>query len=249
MSVSIARAIASYPLAGEPQPDHSLQVLFRSQARETFPPKRVVFWEGDPARDVFEVTRGVLRVFRILPDGRRAIVGFIFAGDVIGLSFRDRYLFTAEAVTEVGIRRMPRSRFQALVDDAPALRSEVLSKLRDEMCAAQDQMLLLLHRSAEERVASFLQSVALRVADGVGRGVRIDLAMSRTDIADYLGLTIETVCRAITKLKGNGVISLDGPHRITIEKPRALRELAGEIEATEDGEAPRIGPTRAVWPH
>ena len=129
------------------------------------------------------------------------------------------------------------------------MRSQVLSKLRDEMCAAQDQMLLLLHRSAEERVASFLRAVAKRAADGVGRGARIDLAMSRTDIADYLGLTIETVCRAITKLRADGVISLDGPHRITIEKPRTLRALAGEIEATEEGEAPRAGSTRAAWPH
>jgi CRP/FNR family transcriptional regulator len=237
------------PFGGELPSASSLQTIFRSQVLESFAANRGVFWEGDPANDIFEVVRGILRLYRILPDGRRAIVGFIFAGDVIGLSFRDKYLFTAEAVTELGVRRFPRKRFHALVDETPELRPQLLSKLRDEMCAAQDQMLLLLHRTAEERVANFLLSVARRTSSGAQQGTQVHLPMSRTDIADYLGLTIETVCRTITKLKSDRLISLMGPHRVVLEKPRALGELAGEDGAQGDYEEHRFASSRAVWPN
>jgi CRP/FNR family transcriptional regulator len=114
------------------------------------------------------------------------------------------------------------------------------------MCAAQDQMLLLLHRSAEARVASFLLTVARKMTGTVGKGTEIHLSMSRTDIGDYLGLTIETICRCVSKLKSEGLITLQGPHRIILNKPRALQDLAGD----DDGSAMEVSRTTpAVWPN
>ncbi len=226
-------------VAALPQ-DNSLEGLFETQTTETFSPGTAVFWEGDPADDVFQLTQGILRLYRILPDGRRAIIGFIFAGEIIGLSFKANYLFTAEAITTASVRRLSRSRFHAMVSESSALRPQLVTRLCDEMCAAQDQMLVFLHRTADARVASFLLSVARKTVGGAVKGTEIELAMSRTDIADYLGLTIETVCRAIGKLKSEGLIVLNGPHKIVLQKARALRVLAGEEEAEEALSAPRL---------
>ena len=134
-------------------------------------------------------------------------MGFIYPGDVLGVSFQSRYIFTAEAVTDVKVRRFSRARFFASVNESQALRPQLFAMLCDEMSAAQDQMLLLGRKSAEERVVSFL----LPVHRKSGVGERIELPMSRLDIADYLGLTIETVSRMMTGLGRRGLIArLDG---------------------------------------
>ena len=222
----------------------SLEGLFCVQPQETFTAGQAVFWQADPAKDVFEIRKGVIRLYRILPDGKRAIVGFIFPGDILGVAYRDQYLFTAEAITEVTVRRLPRSRFDSRVNESVDLRPLLLTRLCDEMCAAQDQMLALLHHSAEARVAQFLLTVARKMTGGVGKGTEIPVAMSRSDIADYLGLTIETICRCVSKLKGDGLITLHGPYRIILEEPHALRELAGE----EHQDDLRMRATPAAWP-
>jgi CRP/FNR family transcriptional regulator len=216
------------PLQDHTSGDASLESLFRGQPAEVFSAGRAVFWQGDPAADLFEVTKGVLRLCRVLPEGKRVVAGFIYPGDLLGVAYRDRYLFTAEAVTDVTVRRFPRRRFDAIVSESTNFRPTVLAKLCDEMCAAQDQMLLLLHRSAEGRVASFLLTVARKTEGGEARGMEVHLPMSRTDIADYLGLTIETTCRCISKLKAEGLISLNGPHHVVLERPGGLRRLSGE---------------------
>jgi CRP/FNR family transcriptional regulator len=223
-----------------------LENLFCGQASETFAPGQAVFWQGDPAKDVFEIREGVVRLYRILPDGRRAIVGFIFPGDILGVAYRDQYLFTAEVITQLRLRRLPRSRFDSLVNESVHLRPILLARLCDEMCAAQDQMLALLHHSSEARVAQFLLTVARKMNGGeADKGAEIQVVMSRSDIADYLGVTIETICRCISKLKSEGLITLHGPYRIVIAAPRALAELAGE-EIPSTG--PKVCTTAAAWP-
>ena len=226
-------------------PEPSLEGLFCSQPSETFAPGHAVFWQADPARDVFEVRKGVIRLYRILPDGKRAIVGFIFAGDILGVAYRDQYLFTAEAITEVIVRRLSRSRFESLVNESADLRPILLTRLCDEMCAAQDQMLALLHHSAEARVAHFLLTVARKMNGDARKGTEIQVAMSRSDIADYLGLTIETICRCVSKLKTDRLITLHGPYRIILEEPGMLEELAGE---DNQGDGLRTRATPAAWP-
>src|SRR5271155_492321 len=180
----------------------TLRGLFKGQPTHAYSAGEAIFWEGDPAGQIFDVVEGVLRVCRVLADGRRAIVGFIYPGDVLGISVQSRYLFTAEAVTDVRVRRFSRGRFISLVNESPALRPQLLALLCDEMSAAQDQMLLLGRKSAEERVASFLLAIHRKSAAGND----IALPMGRLDMADYLGLTIETVSRTMTNLILRGLI-------------------------------------------
>ena len=221
----------------------TLRDLFRSQPTETFAAGQALFWEGDDAVHIFDVLEGVLRVYRIMSDGRRAIVGFIHPGDVLGVSFQDRYLFTAEAVIEVKVRRFARGRFFAMINESPALRPQLFAILCDEMSAAQDQMLLLGRKTAEERVVSFLLAIHRKRA----RGAEIELPMSRQDMADYLGLTIETVSRMMTSLTRRGLIAVGARHTVTLRKLSSLREIAGHDE--DEMEPPAMQLRRAVWPN
>jgi CRP/FNR family transcriptional regulator, anaerobic regulatory protein len=183
-------------------------------------------------------------VYRILPDGRRAIMGFIYPGDVLGVSFQSRYLFTAEGVTDVKVRRFSRNRFFSLVNESPELRPQLFAVMCDEMSAAQDQVLLLGRKSAEERVVSFL--LAVHRKNGTGNAV--ELPMSRLDMADYLGLTIETVSRMMTALTRRGLISATGRHTITLRRMSALCEVAGTDEDNDGIPSGSASPRRAVWP-
>lgn len=202
-----------------------LSSLFDRQPVERFGPGAAVFWEGDQAKHIFEVVEGTLRALRILSDGRRVIIGFLRKGDLLGVSLRQRYLYTVEAITPAEVRRFARRRFESESARQPHLKAQLFSRLCDEMAAAQDQMMLLSRRSAEEKVAGFL----LRMArDGLeSRHLVVELRMTRLDMADYLGMTIETVSRTITKLAGSGIIKAVGRHSIAILKMNALIALAG----------------------
>lgn len=204
----------------------TLKDLFRGQQTETFPAGAALFWEGDEAGQIFDVLDGVLRVYRVMSDGRRAIIGFIYPGDVVGVSFQNRYLFTAEAVTKVKVRRFARGRFFAMINKSPSLRPQLFAILCDEMSAAQDQMLLLGRKNAEERVVSFLLAIHRKRA----KGDEIELPMGRQDMADYLGLTIETVSRMMTSLTRRGLIASGSRHTVILRKLATLREIAGHDE-------------------
>ena len=241
-TVSLTRG-AVPSLIGRADPTPTLKGLFGGQPIESLSSGGALFWEGDQAGQIFDVLEGVLRVYKILPDGRRAIMGFVYPGDVLGVSFQDRYLFSAEAVTAVKVRRFSRAQFFSLVNESPDLRPQLFALLCDEMSAAQDQMLLLGRKCAEERVVSFLLSVHRKC----GEGVEIELPMSQLDMADYLGLTIETVSRMMTSLSRRGLIHATGRHRIALRRLSALRDIAGRDE--DEADAQPTPARRAVWPN
>lgn len=198
----------------------TLDELFASVPRETLDVGEGLFWQGDDAQHIFEVTEGVLRIFKIIGDGRRVITGFLYAGDMVGLSLKDVYLYSAEAVTPVKVRRLTKRAFIDAIEHSPELRPQLFSLMCDEMAAAQDQMVLLSRKSAEERVCSFLMLIARRLQGDRSMARTVQLPMSRQDMADYLGLTIETVSRTITKLIARGVISPNGRHAFDLAKDR-----------------------------
>ena len=208
------------------RPATALTALFLTQVTERVAPPRAVFWEGDPASYIFHVLEGCLRVYRTRQDGRRAILGFNYPGDLVGVSFRDNYLFTAEAVTPVRIRRLARRRFHDLLDERPDLRPHLLAHLCDEMQSAQDHITRLGSTTAEERVATFLLHIAARSGSDAATPLAIEIPFGRLDIADHLGITVETVSREISKLKRHGVISTAGPHNIVLQRPGSLRDIA-----------------------
>ncbi|HLY55307.1 MAG TPA: helix-turn-helix domain-containing protein [Stellaceae bacterium] len=160
--------------------------------------------EGEPADHFFNITRGTVKLFKLLPDGRRQITGFCRAGDFLGLAVSRTYAFSAEAVDRVRFCRFSRRRLEGLLDDFPAFERRLLDFASNELVAAQEQMLLLGRKTARERVASFLLSQ--EDPHTAGEAGMACLPMTRTDIADYLGLTIETVSRTLSQLKRDRVI-------------------------------------------
>jgi len=194
-------------------------------------PGEALFSEGDEADSVYEVVRGMLRLYKLLPDGRRQITGFLSAGHFLGLAPEGVFVYTAEAITEVTLCRYKRKAFDHLIDEVPGFAKRLLAVASHELCAAQSQMLLLGRKAATEKVASFL----LMMADQQGKDgeATIDIPMTRNDIGDYLGLTIETVSRTLTKLRQDWLIALPTPDRIKIRDRDQLEELAeGEVETS-----------------
>jgi CRP/FNR family transcriptional regulator len=204
----------------------SLRDLFTVQVAERYARPRALCWEGDVAKHVFHLLDGCLRIYRTMEDGRRAILGFSYAGDLLCLSACNTYLFTAEAVTPIRFKRLLRHRFNGLINERAGLRAQLDAEICAEMRAAQDQVIRLGRTGADERVATFLLDAARRAGASITAPVEIEVPFGRLDIADYLGLTVETISREISKLKHEGLISTDGPHRITLRRPRRLREIA-----------------------
>ena len=189
--------------------------LQRKAAGET------IFCEGDESHSVFEIISGMVRLLKLLPDGRRQVTGFLCAGHLIGLAPEGTWIYTAEAITDVALCRYHRFAFERLIDILPGFARRVLTATSHELRVAQDQMLLLGRKTAAERVASFL----LLMADQQ-HGEEISVPMGRNDIADYLGLTIETVCRTLTQLKRDGLIELPTHGRIVICDRDELENLS-----------------------
>lgn len=186
--------------------------------------------EGDPAPYVFNITSGSLRVYKLLPDGRRQITGFLFAGDFLGLAIGEFYVFSAEAIEATTVCRFRKGPFRSLVESSPPLEHMLLHRTSHELAAAQNQMLLLGRKTAIERLASFLLDLpghdpARPTAPG-----HVSLPMKRGEIADYLGLTIETVSRVLTRMKAQGMISMPSQSELIVERPELLRaHAAGEV--------------------
>ena len=179
------------------------------------------FYEGDPAEFIFNVTAGCVRLSKMMADGRRQITGFLFPGDFFGLAFDRSYTYSAEAVSNVQLCRFPRAKLEALLREFPKLEHRLLSMAANELVTAQDHMLMLGRKTAAERVASFLVSLARRAGRAGRRESPIELPMNRTDIADHLGLTIETVSRTFTQLRKAKLIYLgDAKHVTVLDRPK-----------------------------
>ena len=187
---------------------------------------RTIFEEGNPADYVYTVTDGSVKIYKLLPDGRCQITGFLFAGDFLGLVHNRYYAYSAETLTATKLCRFPRVRLEALLDEVPRLEQQLLSMASHELAAAQDQMMLLGRKSARERLVSFLLMLANAAVRREQRGNPVSLPMNRTDIGDYLGLTIETVSRTFTKLKTSGLIELLDDKHIHLKNLPDLREIA-----------------------
>lgn len=182
--------------------------------------------EGDPADAFFNITQGTARLFKLLPDGRRQITGFVGVGHFLGLAVSDSYAFSAEAIEPVRLCKFSRSRLRAVLADFPAMERRLLEVAANELVAAQEQLLLLGRKTARERLASFLLAQSrMGVICGAPRR-RFRLAMTRGNIADYLGLTIETISRTFTALRKDGLIDIPTVTKVVIRDPDGLEELA-----------------------
>ncbi|NBB51968.1 helix-turn-helix domain-containing protein [Rhizobium sp. CRIBSB] len=186
----------------------------------------VLIREGDPAPHIFNVSHGSLRVFKQLPDGRRQITGFLFAGDFLALVVGETYEFSAEAMESSIIRRFRKGPFRALVEQSRSLEHMLLHRTSHELVAAQNQMLLLGRKTAIERVASFLLDLPAHDPARPTAAGHVRLPMKRREIADYLGMTVETVSRVLTRLRAGGIIAMPRKGELVVALPERLRRHA-----------------------
>jgi len=190
---------------------------------QLYRPGDVLFSEGDRADTVYEVLSGMARLYKLLPDGRRQVTGFITAGQLMGLAPEGACVFTADAVTEISVCCYQRPAFERLIDEVPGFARRLLAVTSHELRSAQDQMVLLGRKTAAEKLASFLLLMGVRHSS---RPDEIDVPMTRGDIADYLGLTVETVSRTMTRLRQDGLIALPTSARVLVLDRNALESLA-----------------------
>jgi CRP-like cAMP-binding protein len=181
-----------------------------------------IFGENEPADYVYKVLTGAVRTYKVFADGRRQIGGFYLPGDVFGLETDDCHTFSAEAINDAKILVVKRSALMALAVRDNEVARELWSMMGQEMRRVQDHILLLI-KSAKERVVGFL----LEMAERVPGGNNIELPMTRQDIADYLGLTMETVSRTLTDLQTGASIKLASARRIVLQDRGALRRIHG----------------------
>lgn len=190
-----------------------------------------VFHEGDPADRVFMLAAGCLKIYTLLADGRRQITGFMFPGDFLGMSVDDEYPFTVEALELSELWWFTRHSFERFVDENPSIERELHWLVVHELAAAQKQIVLLGRKAAAERLASFFLVLLDRRALVAGQPVtEFDLPMSRTDIADYLGLTKETVSRMIATLRNRRLVRLVKQNRIEVLDRKALEAVAAGFD-------------------
>jgi CRP/FNR family transcriptional regulator, nitrogen fixation regulation protein len=219
-SATTATASRAFPVGIEP-------IATGPSARPVLGPLRhygkdeEIFGEGEPASHYYKVVSGVVRTCKILSDGRRQIDAFHVAGDMFGIERGAEYRVTAEAVGEAMIASFWRCSLEEPADPDRGLAREVVATALLNLERAQEHMILLGRKSATEKVATFLLAMAERI-----EGDAIELPMSRSDIADYLGLTIETVSRTLTRFERKGAIELSTARRtIRLRDEPGLRRL------------------------
>ena len=185
-----------------------------------------LFDEGEDADCVYSVTAGAMKVYKLLPDGRRQVTGFLFGGDFLGLAAGETYAYSAEAMSYCTLCRFPRKRLEQLLSQYPQMERRLLGMASNELVAAQEQMLLLGRKTAKEKIASFLLMLSERQKTRGQKADPVGIPMSRTDIGDYLGLTTETVSRTFTQFKTSHLISLQPGNKVQLSNSEKLQEIA-----------------------
>jgi len=179
-----------------------------------------IYGENEPADYLYKVVSGAVRTYKVLNDGRRQIGSFYLPGDIFGLEVDDEHTFSAEAVADTKVMVIKRNALVALAGRDSAVARQLWAQAAGELQRAQDHIMLLI-KTAQERVAGFLMEMSSRNS-GTNE---VDLPMSRQDIADYLGLTIETVSRTLTQLENSGAIAVPTSRRIMLRSRGALSRL------------------------
>ena len=224
MTSLAARPTTSFPAAVLGRLPEAKSPLAALGTITRFERNNTIVSEGDEAEYSYKVISGAVRLSKMMSDGRRQIAEFALPGDFFGINWLDEHAMTAEALNDVTVVRYARGRLERLGDENREVRAELFSNLRHDLWAAQNHLVILGRQSAMERVASFLVQTMERSKQA--DKTTIEVPMTRQDIADYLGLTIETVCRMLTKLKTSGIVAIPNRHEIVVRNLAALRRAA-----------------------
>ncbi len=201
-----------------------LRTLDRFSARVRVAKNETIFSEGDHAGHAYKIVSGMVRLCKHTQDGRRQIADFLLPGAIFGIIDRGEYGFSAEAVSDVVLVSYPRTQIDRLSATKTGVTDHIFAALTDQFMAMQRHLVVLGCQNAKERLASFLLLLADR--SRALPGDRLDLPMGRQDIASHLGLTIETVCRALAELKREGIVVVPSVNQIVLKDSAALRRLA-----------------------
>lgn len=215
---------ANRPFA-QPGPRDALDLLEQFGTTVSVQRDREIHGQGDQANCCYRIVSGCVRLVKLMEDGRRQIGEFLMAGDLVGFDDLGTYDFAAEAVSDTVLRRYPRRMVEALAESNTALVRRLRDMTAVSLRTAHTRLMLLGRKTASERIATFLLEMADRLPQS--RPGVLDLPMSRTDMADHLGLTIETVCRVLAHLRRDGMIAIERGS-ITVRDGVALHQMASE---------------------
>lgn len=208
--------------------------LEKMKSYRTFPAGTEILWRGEPLEYVASVVSGVASLSKTLEDGRTQMVGLLLPSDFIGRPGRNRIEFDVTATTDVTLCCFARTPFEALVLDTPHVAQRLMELALDELDAARDWMLLLGRKTAREKIATFLDMLARRsqmtMTEGAGmaNGAALYLPMTRDQIANYLGLTLETVSRQLSAFKREGIIDVPDRRRVLVINLDRLQIATGD---------------------
>lgn len=189
----------------------------------TYRPDDEIYGETEPAEYVYKVVSGAVRSYKLLPDGRRQIAAFHLEGDLFGLESRGSHQLTAEAIVETKAILLKRSLLETLAAEDVKIAYRLWTVAAESLRCAESRMLLLGRKTALERVASFL----VELDDRAGKNGLLDLVMTRRDIADYLGLTLETVSRAFSQMRSSCALFLEGARHVKMNRRELLKLTEG----------------------
>ncbi len=198
-----------------------------------------VFRAGDAQLDLYKVESGTVRLYKNLADGRRQVIGFLFAGDLIGLELQAQHLCSAQAIGSASLQSVPVATVRALACEEPGVLFELYANLSNETTAAQDLALTIGRADPEERLARFLVALSRRNERQGRDSSTLDLPMPRTDIADHLGLTIETVSRTLGKLVKQRLIKVSRRRSVQLLDMNGLERLMGGLRRRRRGQKTR----------
>ncbi|MBU6444858.1 MAG: cyclic nucleotide-binding domain-containing protein [Alphaproteobacteria bacterium] len=210
---------------GKPAPGAGALLRFRNN--------QMIFNEGDEANYFYMVVSGRVRLCKMRYDGRRQIVDLMIPGDIFGFEYGTEHTFTAEAIGKTVLDSYSCRPIERLSEERLDVRRDLMTMLHHNLSSVRNHMVLLGRETARERVATFLATLAIRFRI-TGRGV-MDLGMGRRDIADYLGLALETVCRELSGLRHAGLIEILDHRRIAVLDMAALQSISEGLQQRRPG--------------
>ena len=208
---------------------HQLLALAKHSSRLTLEPGMELVGDSEKVDSYSNILSGVVKLTKMLSDGRQQIVGLQFAPDFLGRPFRSESSINAEAATEVHTCTFPKGVIDRMIRESPGLEHRLLQQALKELDDAREWMVTLGRKTAAEKVASFLLLIARNIDPSAvdHKEATFDLPLTRADIADFLGLTIETVSRQLTRLRAEGVIAIENNRHVTVPSLPRLEARSG----------------------
>jgi len=203
--------------------------LLKIALRLRLPARKVIYREDSEANSIYSVNEGLVKTYRDLPSGRRVIGSFLFPRDLFGLAHKERYVNTAQAISPVTLYRFPLTDLVALLKRDGEMQFQFMLKVTHELRDAQRRAILLGRRDAPGRLAMFVALMAEQPENVNREGRRVSLPMTRSDIAAFLGLSLESVSRGAAELERRGLVEFEGRHVAKILDQARLTRLVAEV--------------------